>query len=116
MGFLEELIISRSMALLRWACLMHLELIRVSCRYCDRISGNEQDSLQCAACKTIRQFPRHVQGSCLTSGLLPASSSSSASRVTHFLDCGQQLQLYDAPEGLILHKKAQGQVQQRAEP
>ena len=64
--------------MLRWACLMHLELISVSCRYRDRISGNEQDSLQGAACKTIRLFTRHVQGSCLTSGFLPASSSSSA--------------------------------------
>lgn len=39
-----------------------------------------------------------------------------SSRVAHLLYYGQQLQLYDAPEGLILHKKAQGQVQQRAEP
>ena len=39
-----------------------------------------------------------------------------SSRIAHFLNCGQQLQLYDAPEGLILDKETQGHVQQRAEP
>ena len=67
---------------------MHLELINVSCRHYDHMSGNEQYILQYAACKTIKLLTRHVQGSCLTSGLLPASSSSSALGSLIFLIVG----------------------------